>query len=191
MTTSGRAGIAVQIVFETHSTSTDNEARIASGWRPGQLSELGRSQAVELGARRRDDNIDVVFCSDLRRAVETAEIAFAGTSMTIFQDACLRECNYGDFNGMHVERLHAERSSRVDSPFPGGESYRDCVARVAAFLRDVSRDRDGQRILAIGHSATRWALDCLLDGKRLEDIIDAPFNWQEGWEYVLPDDWIG
>jgi broad specificity phosphatase PhoE len=86
------------------------------------LSELGRSQAAKLGARRRDDNIDVVFCSDLRRAVETAEIAFVGTYMTVVQDARLRECNYGKLNGMPAERLHAERGLRVDTPFPGGQS---------------------------------------------------------------------
>ena len=38
----------------------------------------------------------------------------------------------------------------------------------------------------IGHSATRWALDHLLDAKALEEIVDADFAWQEGWEYVVP-----
>jgi hypothetical protein len=41
----------------------------------------------------------------------------------------------------------------------------------------------------IGHSATRWALDCVLNGMRLEDLVDAPFNWREGWEYVTPSGW--
>jgi bisphosphoglycerate-dependent phosphoglycerate mutase len=58
-------------VFETHSTSVDNERGIATGWLDGMLSETGRTQAVELGARRRDDGVVAVFTSDLGRAVET------------------------------------------------------------------------------------------------------------------------
>jgi hypothetical protein len=37
----------------------------------------------------------------------------------------------------------------------------------------------------IAHSANRWALDHLVDGERLEDLIDAPFAWQEGWVYLV------
>jgi broad specificity phosphatase PhoE len=56
-------------------TSEDNETGIATGWLPGRLSDIGRQQARELGARRRADRPVAVFTSDLSRAVETAEIA--------------------------------------------------------------------------------------------------------------------
>src|SRR5574340_1235260 len=46
---------AVSIVFETHSTSTDNERWLASGWRDCALSAAGRRQARELGQRRAED----------------------------------------------------------------------------------------------------------------------------------------
>ena len=47
--------MSVEIVYETHATSEDNEAGIATGWLPGRLSTHGREQARELGERRRDD----------------------------------------------------------------------------------------------------------------------------------------
>jgi broad specificity phosphatase PhoE len=62
--------MGVTIVFETHSTSSDNEAGVATGWLPGELSERGRVQALELRARRSEDHVDAVFVSDLRRAVD-------------------------------------------------------------------------------------------------------------------------
>src|ERR671921_2077703 len=108
--------MAVEIIYETHQTSTDNEAGIATGWLPGQLSALGRAQALELGERRRHDGIAAVFTSDLRRAVETAEIAFGATTIPIFQDVRLRECNYGELNGAPVDRVAAERANRVTTP---------------------------------------------------------------------------
>jgi len=191
MNTYAEAMVAVEIIYETHSISTDNEAGFATGWLPGQLSERGRTLAAELGKRRRNDGIDAVYSSDLRRAVETAEIAFGGSGILLYQDARLRECNYGELNGAPVAVMAEERARRVDTPFPGGQSYRDVVELTADFLRDMSAERDGQRILVIAHSANRWALDVLLNGARLEDLVDAPFEWQEGWLHVLPTGWTG
>lgn len=130
--------MAVEIIYETHQTSTDNEAGIATGWRPGRLSAAGRAQAAALGERRRHDGLAVVFTSDLRRAVETAEIAFAGSHVPIRQDIRLRECNYGILTGMPVARLAAERLQRVTTPFPGGQSYEDVVVETRSFLGDLA-----------------------------------------------------
>ena len=70
--------MAIELVFETHSTTVDNEQGHATGWLPGQLSEQGRTQAQQLGRRRTGDQITAVFSSDLARAAQTASIAFAG-----------------------------------------------------------------------------------------------------------------
>jgi broad specificity phosphatase PhoE len=177
--------MSVEIVFETHSTSTDNEAGIATGWLDGALSPRGRQQARELGARRRDDGIAAVFTSDLGRAVETAGIAFSGAGIRVRRDPRLRECDYGEWNGAAASVIERERSRRVDEPFPGGESYRQTVERMAEFLADVAAEFDRRRILVIGHSATRWALEHLLEGVELEQLVTAPFHWQEGWSFVL------
>jgi len=176
--------VNVEIVFETHSISVDNERGIATGWLDGALSERGRESARKLGERRRDDGISAVFTSDLGRAVETAEIAFADTAVPIHRDWRLRECNYGELNGMPSAQLEAERSRRIDEPYPGGESYRQVVDRVRSFLDDLSPAYDEKRIVLIGHSATRWALDHLLTGTPLEELV-GPFDWQEGWTYAL------
>ena len=77
------------------------------------------------------------------------------------------------------------RARHVDTPFPAGESYRQVVARTAEILADLRRDWDGRRVCVIAHSANRWALDHLLHGMPLEELVDAPFAWREGWEYRL------
>jgi broad specificity phosphatase PhoE len=177
--------MSVDVVYETHSTSVDNEVGIATGWLEGALSDTGKQQAQRLGGRRRDDGLAVVFTSDLRRAVETAEIAFAGSPIPIERDPRLRECNYGALNGMPRAQLETERARRLDDPVPGGESWRQAVERVAGFLDELRRSHDGQRVLIIGHVATRWALDHVVGGVPLEALIDASFEWREGWEYEL------
>jgi alpha-ribazole phosphatase/probable phosphoglycerate mutase len=181
--------VAVEIVYETHALTEDNEKGVATGWLRGRLSEQGRRFAAELGARRRNNGLAAVFVSDLHRAVETAQIAFADAPVTIHQDPRLRECNYGELNGCPVTVLATERAKHIDDPFPGGQSYRQVIKATSDFLRDLATDWDGQRVLVIAHSANKWALDCLLTGASIEDLIDAPFGWQEGWRYTLPTGW--
>lgn len=180
--------MAVEIIYETHSISTDNEAGIATGWLPGELSRAGRELAAELGERRRGDGLEAVFTSDLWRAVETAEIAFADQDVPIFQDVRLRECDYGELNGKSAALLHGNRAAYIDRPWPGGQSYRDVVERTRSFLTELARRFDGTRVLVIAHSANRWALQHLLCGERLADLVDAPFDWRPGWRFDLPAD---
>ncbi|HET9895535.1 MAG TPA: histidine phosphatase family protein [Streptosporangiaceae bacterium] len=177
--------MAVQIVFEKHSTSEDNENGLASGWLPGRLSPLGRTQAQWLGERRRNAGVAAVFSSDLRRAAETAAIAFGGSGIPLLLDWRLRECDYGERNGMPAAELRAHRRDFLDQPYPGGESWRQAIERVGRCLADLPVRWSGQRVLVIGHSATHWGLEHLLGGVGLEDLLEAGSVWQEGWEYVL------
>jgi 2,3-bisphosphoglycerate-dependent phosphoglycerate mutase len=177
--------VAIELVFETHSPTVDNEEGRATGWLPGELSEWGREQAHELGTRRRDDGASAVFVSDLARAVQTADIAFGGVDIPLLHDWRLRECDYGERNGMPTTELHAGKLAHLDEPYPGGESWRQAVTRVGRFLDDLPPRWDGCRLVVIGHSATRWGLDHLITGTPLEDLIAHDFAWQPGWEYRL------
>jgi alpha-ribazole phosphatase/probable phosphoglycerate mutase len=183
-----RRASRIEIVFETHSTTTDNERWIASGWLDGQLSPLGRRQAKELGERRAEDELVAVFCSDLARAAETARLAFGARGLPILHDWRLRECNYGMLNGTAVARLEAERTRHVLDPYSGGESYVDVVTRVRSFLQDLPSRYANQRIVVIGHSATKWAFDHLLEGTPLEELVEGSFRWQPGWLYTYAID---
>lgn len=178
--------MSVRLVYETHSITEDNEAGIATGWLPGRLSAEGRRLAVELGQRRPADGFAAVYSSDLARAVETAELAYGGSGVALHADARLRECDYGSLTGCRVADLERVRLDHVDRPFPGGQSYREVVDATGAVLEDLRRDHDGERVLVIAHSANRWALQHLLDGIPLEQLVAAPFAWQPGWEWTLP-----
>lgn len=183
--------MALQLVYETHAITTDNEAGIATGWLPGELSEHGRRTAADLGRRRADDGIAVAYVSDLRRALQTAEIAFAKSSVPVIPEPRLRECNYGTFNGMPTAQLDKERADHVHVPWPGGERYEDVAIRTHSLLIDLAARWDGSRVLLISHSANKWALDHLLLGKPLAPLVAAGMQWQPGWEYVVPTGWTG
>lgn len=177
--------MSVEIVFETHSTSEDNEAGRASGWLPGCLSEAGIQQASQLGERRRHDGLAAVFCSDLRRAVDTAQTAFGNTELKLFYDWRLRECDYGDLNGSPAELIHQTRRQHLRTPYPGGESWEQAVRRVRGTLDDLAAGWSGTRVLLVGHVATRWALDHFLASRSLDELAAEEFAWQPGWEYRI------
>jgi 2,3-bisphosphoglycerate-dependent phosphoglycerate mutase len=166
-------------------TSEDNERGAASGWAHSRLSALGREQAQALGARRRDDALDAVFSSDLRRAAETAEIAFAESDLPVLLDWRLHECDYGLETQAPVDRHLAERCRHIDMPYPNGESWTQAVQCVGRFLDDLPSRWSGCRVLVIGHVATRCVLDHLINGVSVSELCAADFAWQEGWEYRL------
>lgn len=171
------------LFFETHATSLDNEQGIASGHFDAALSETGRAQARELGERCRDVPLDAVFCSDLARAVDTARLAFESRGVPIIVDARLRECDYGSWTRRRSSDIEAQRLQHVDEPFSNGESYRQVVARVGAWLADVRAAHSNSHILVVGHRATWYALEHLLRGRPLDDVVAAPWHWQPGWTY--------
>lgn len=168
--------------FETHATSLDNEAGLASGHFDVELSETGRQQAMELGARH--PVVHAVYTSDLCRSTVTAQLAFPHVTPVV--DARLREVDYGTLTRHPKREIDASRAQHLDVPFPGGESYAQACARVAAVVAEIrQRHRPGDIVVMIGHRATQHGLDVALRGLTLADAVLTPWIWQPGWRYAL------
>lgn len=174
----------MKIYFATHATTTDNEAGIASGHKDVELSELGRKQAADLKERLKDIKFDIVFTSALKRSIDTAKIAFGG-EWSVISDARLNEINYGDYNGAKSEIVHPMRVEHIEIPFPNGESYNQRLEMMKEFLAEIKEKYPDKNILIIGHRATQWSLEVLLNHKTLQEVIESPFIWQPCWEYEL------
>ena len=175
----------LKIIFETHATSLDNGAGLASGHYDAALSPTGEEQAHELGRRHRHTEFEAVYCSDLERSYRTAELAFAGGDLVIVQDSRLRECDYGDLNRRTWEEIEAVRAEHVERPYPNGESYCQAASRVREVLSEIHRQHGGGCVLIVGHRATQYGLEHWLKGVPLADAVRAPWAWQPGWEYRL------
>lgn len=175
----------VTIIFESHSTTKDNESHLSSGHFDVELSELGLQQSKDLGERYKDQQFDAIFCSDLQRSYKTAEIAFADRNFKIIKDARLRECNYGDLTQHPSSEVEPAKAEHISIPFPNGESYEQCADRMKSFLDDLKNNYDGKRVMIIGHRATQYGLEHVINGIGVKEIVTAPWKWQPGWEYEL------
>jgi 2,3-bisphosphoglycerate-dependent phosphoglycerate mutase len=80
----------------------------------------------------------------------------------------------------------SRRACYIDRRYPDGESRRQATTGVEHFVADLLARWSGQRVLVIGHVATRWGLDHLLLGTPLEELARRQFGWQPGWEYTTP-----
>lgn len=175
----------VNIIFETHGSTFDNEQGLASGTFDVELSPLGEKQSAEMMSRYENNLPDIVFSSDLKRAVKTAEIAFGGKNIQIIHDPRLRECNIGEMTRKPVEEVGLVLLNYVKMPFPEGESFEQITERVKEFLNSIFTLYEGKTVVVIGHRATWYGLEHWLKGVPLEQAISLPCQWQPGWKYEM------
>ena len=178
----------IHITYLVHGTTTDNEKGVSSGSYDVELSELGIQQSLDLKEKIKDKKFDVVFCSDLKRAIHSAHLTFEGIT-PIIPDARLRECNYGAYNANPSDIVEPMQEKNITERFPEGESYEDVKARIVDFLNFLKQYYDGKSVAIVAHKAPQLALDVLLGGKTWERSFAEDWrktkSWQPGWEYIV------
>ena len=128
----------IKIIYFVHGTTTDNASKLCSGWKEALLNDLGKEQAMNLGkvSKERGDKFDVMFTSDLKRAIESSNIAFPEYEK--ITDNRLRECNYGDLDGEHKSLVIYE--DHIIEKFPKGESLKDTALATKATRPTIKID---------------------------------------------------
>lgn len=174
-----------KIMYFVHGTTYDNASKKCSGWKQVELNDLGKEQALNLGNINKDLKADVIFTSDLVRAIDSANLAFPNYKKIV--DARLRECNYGDYDGESKELVIYEE--HINNPFPNGESLKDVEKRINSFIEDVKKEYAGKNIAIVAHRAPQLALEVLTKKISWEEAIDNDWrktgDWQPGWEYII------
>ena len=179
----------IKIIYFVHGTTTDNAAKLCSGWKEAMLNDLGRRQAENLGnvSRERGDKFDVMFTSDLKRAVESCNIAFPEVEK--HTDNRLRECNYGNLDGEHKSLVVYEE--HVSEAFPNGESLEDVEKRMREFVDFLKENYSGKTVGIVAHRAPQLALEVITKGISWEEANQNDWrktgDWQPGWEYIIEE----
>lgn len=180
--------MSVKIIYFVHGTTYDNATGKCSGWKQVKLNDLGKEQAKNLGNIVKDLKIDMIFTSDLTRAIDSANIIWPNSKK--IQDRRLRECNYGDYDGESKELVNYEE--HINNPFPNGESMIDVEKRVRDFCRYLLMNYNNQSIAIVAHRATQLALEVITMDKTWEQAIKDDWRdkkqWQPGWNYTIEDE---
>ncbi len=178
----------VKITYFVHGTTTDNEEDLATGWEQGTLSKKGVAQSKQLPEQITDADFAVVFCSDLKRAIDSAELAFKG-KYPIIIDKRLREADYGEYTRAKSSTFKNQLAAFIITPFPDGESYHDVEERMAEFLNELYDKYYGKHVAIVAHQAPQLALDVLVKRKSWTDAIRDDWRntkaWKPGWVYLV------
>lgn len=145
------------------------------GWYQGQddppLTPRGHQEARRLAARLRGQLLSceealqkapgvVLYCSDLVRAMETAQYVAHALDLPFYEDERLRELDLGRWEGLTSAEI-AERypeewrvyCETFDPTFPrgGGESYAEAQQRIVPAIEEIARRHAGDTVLLLFH----------------------------------------
>jgi probable phosphoglycerate mutase len=154
-----------------------------SGGTEVDLSEEGRWQVSCLAGRIPEDVAPVIYCSPMRRTVETALILAKRFQHTLQPRDGLREIHHGRWETLRRAEVEArypeEYAAWQEDPFTfapeGGESGLMVMARALPVIREIVTHHAGQTVAVVSHKATiRLILSSLLgfDARGYRDRLD-------------------
>jgi len=161
-----------------HGEIEEQENRRYIGQIDCALSKRGRAQAVFWKKRLLGEGIASVFCSDLTRSSDTAEMISNGLQVEIQPDPDLREINLGDWDGRIMREIKtefpeqwAERGAHIDTfrP-PNGESFADLYQRVVPVFEYIAENSSGS-VVIVGHAGVNRMVLCYLLGMPIDNLF--------------------
>jgi len=169
----------VRLHLARHGQSVWNEVRRFQGTADVALSALGRTQAAALGRAVRGRRLAVAYVSPMQRALETARIALADTTVPIVPIEELRELSLGEWEGCTVDEIRGREGdpyqrwvrAPVDCPPPGGEALQEVSDRVVrAIDRIAAAHPNGDDVLVVAHGGVISVYACYLLGCSLNSL---------------------
>jgi len=145
------------------------------------LNDTGREQAREASATILDLEPDLIYASDLQRALETARLIRADrTDIPLITDKRLREIHQGEWEGLHEDEIKRRfeeqfvirRENPLQTAPPGGETMGEVYDRVRDFLREMQSTYDGKVILIVAHGVVLAIIDLISCGEPIEKVFD-------------------
>lgn len=140
------------IFLVRHGETVDNARQIMQGQTQGCLNDKGRQQARLVAERLASESLDAVVASDLRRAIQTAELLAEPHHLPVVTTPLLRERDWGGFTGRYIPDLKGEM-------WPDDvESEEALLLRARAFLLYITATYPGGRVVAVGHGIINKAI---------------------------------
>ena len=164
-----------------HGESETNRRRVFTGWKNFPLTDLGVTQAKLVAAAL--PRVDLIYSSDLDRAVMTARQIGNRFSIPILLSKNLREINAGAWEGLSYDKLMERYPDSYDTWVTdighaqpdGGESVKQMSDRVLSALRELADRYPGKKICIVTHATPIRAIRCVAERGNVDDLKDIPW----------------
>ena len=156
-----------QLCIVRHGETDWNKSGILQGWLDVPINAHGRAQAAEMVQTFASQGFEVVWCSTLVRASETADIISGALQLGPPRiHAGLKERNFGAIQGIPKNELAELNPTQLEqilrrnpaAQFVGGETMDEFADRVLEALSDIGAGHPDQKVLVITHG---WVLDVI------------------------------
>lgn len=173
-----------KLYLTRHGETEWNDKGVMQGWQNSPLTELGEKQALWLGERIKDLEIDVIYSSPLGRAYNTAEIIRGDMDIEINTNDGLKEMNLHAWEGLGQEEIKVVDEENyynfwnMPSKYiksEKGENFQEIVDRSFKTINEILEKEKGKKILIVTHAITLRAYLCALEKRDIDTIWDPPF----------------
>ncbi len=170
------------LIFVRHGYSEANEQNIFAGITDVPLTQLGKEQAVLTAKFLSKYTIDVLYSSDLKRAMQTAEPISKQTGLTIISNKKLREMDLGEWEELPFEAVIQNYPKEYElwmrdvdnAVVPGGESVPMLRERITKAVEEIAKKHRGESVCIVTHAEAIRVLFAAWTGARLADIPYVP-----------------
>jgi alpha-ribazole phosphatase len=168
--------MATEIILVRHGETFWNQESRFQGSADVKLNPAGIEQAKKLSDRFRDAELDMIYASDLQRALITAQTVAQYHELEVNELADLREADFGEWEGMTFDQIKEEDGDMLDAWLkdpvtvraPGGEKFEDVQTRAFRALNEIKEEHERSKVLVVAHGGTIRAL--------LTDLLGMPLS---------------
>ncbi len=164
---------------------TDTSQDRIRGWADVPLTDQGRKEAKVAANKLKQYDIEMIFCSDLSRAKETAEIIGKELGIKPTSTKELRPWNLGELTGTTTKdalpKIAEYVRKKANKKVPDGESFDDFSDRFFNGLHEIVEKADGRKLCVVTHHRDERILKAWVDaGCPADHKIDLDTFLQKG-----------
>ncbi|MDD2483246.1 MAG: histidine phosphatase family protein [Candidatus Shapirobacteria bacterium] len=165
----------MKLILVRHGESEANANHILQGQSDGKLTVKGSEQAKKAGRELKEKyKIDMVFCSPLKRCVETLENILVEYPIEgpVYMCKLLEERDFGEYSEMETQLIDWEemdQDNKINKEL-GVESLAELEKRINLFLEDLKLEDENSTILVVSHSGPIKMMISKITGKEFDQI---------------------
>ena len=163
----------MEIILTRHGQTEWNVLRKMQGKADIELNEKGISQAEETAELLKNEKINLIICSPLKRAKQTADIINKGRNIPIIYDDDIAERDFGEFEGTNINDFDYPGywSYKQNNQYEKAENIKVFFERVYSFIEKIKNQYSDKNVLVVAHGGVSIPFNCYFNGIPEDDDL--------------------
>lgn len=170
----------MRLILIRHGQTASNRDRIIQGCGSDSgLSQRGWEQAERTASLLGKQEIDAVYSSPLKRAVDTAQAIAQTCQLEVNVTAGLKEIDAGELEGVPLDNMEEQHMEpwrewirgNTSLPLPGGESLEELQRRAWKEIERIMERHRDETVVIVSHFMVTVAIICRAMGIDLSHAL--------------------